>query len=130
MSDLVGTTQTKLILGDNKNDLNLIGIDPMTGTVASNAGNFGVLYKIKLEHVAANTLITFNPRGGNYLGSVMVNGSIVNLPNKGSLSSTDMNAVVYRTGAYDGAVEIVFSVASGSNLPVNFVFTPLPELKQ
>lgn len=130
VSDVVGTTQSKLILGDNRNDLNLIGIDPMTGTEASNAGNFGVLYKIRLERVAANTLITFNPRGGNYLGSVMVNGTIVNLPNKGSLSSSDMNAVVYRSGNFEGPVEIVFSVASGSNLPVNFVFTPLPALKQ
>lgn len=130
VNDVVGTTQAKLILGDNKNDLNLIGIDPMTGTEASNAGNFGVLYKIRFEHVAANTLITFNPRGGNYLGSLMVNNTIVNLPNKGSLSSSDMNAVVYRSGSYDSSVEIVFSVASGSNLPVNFVFTPLPALKQ
>lgn len=130
VSDVVGTTPAKLLLGDRVNDPNLVGIDPMTGTEASNAGNFGVLYKIRLEHVAPNTLITFNPRGGNYLGSVMVNNTIVNLPNKGNLSSNDMNAVVYRSGNYDGPVEIVFSVASGSNLPVNFVFTPLPALKQ
>ncbi|MNE31203.1 hypothetical protein D3C80_1247550 [compost metagenome] len=130
VSDVVGTTQAKLVLGDNKNDLNLIGMDPMTGTTASNAGNFGVLYKIRLERVAPNTLITFNPRGGNYLGSLMVNNTIVNLPNKGNLSSSDMNAIVYRSGNYEGPVDIVFSVASGSNLPVNFVFTPLPALKQ
>ncbi|AIQ42587.1 copper amine oxidase N-terminal domain-containing protein [Paenibacillus sp. FSL R5-0912] len=129
VTDVVGTTQSKLILGDNKNDLNLIGIDPMTGTEASNSGNFGVLYKIVLNRVAANTLITFNPRGGNYLGSLLVNGTIVNLPNKGSLSSSDMNAVIFRTGEYEGPVDITFSVASGSNLPVNFVFTPLPAKK-
>ncbi|KAI7256079.1 hypothetical protein KC345_g11032 [Hortaea werneckii] len=129
VTDVVGTTQSKLILGDNRNDLNLIGIDPMTGTEASNSGNFGVLYKIVLDRVAANTLITFNPRGGNYLGSVLVNGTIVNLPNAGSLSSSDMNAVVFRTGEYEGPVDITFSVASGSNLPVNFVFTPLPPKK-
>lgn len=35
----------------------------MNGTYVSNAGNFGVLYKIVLDRVAANTLITFNPRG-------------------------------------------------------------------
>lgn len=63
VTDLVGATQSKLLLGDNKLDKNLDGIDPMKGTVVSNAGNFGVLYKIVLERVAANTLITFNPRG-------------------------------------------------------------------
>ncbi|NQX45008.1 copper amine oxidase N-terminal domain-containing protein [Paenibacillus tritici] len=129
VTDLVGATQSKLILGDNVNDKNLDGIDPMNQTTASNAGNFGVLYKIVLERVAANTLITFNPRGGGYLGSVLVNGTIVNLPNKGKLDKSDMNAVVYRTGEYEGRVELVFSVASGSNLPVNFVFTPLPAKK-
>lgn len=129
VTDLVGATQSKLILGDNKNDMNLDGIDPMNGTIASNSGNFGVLYKIVLDRVAANTLITFNPRGGGYLGSVLVNGTIVNLPNKGKLDKSDMNAVVYRTGEYEGRVEIVFTVASGSNLPVNFVFTPLPAKK-
>lgn len=127
--DQVGATQSKLVLGDNDKDKNLAGIDPMNGTETSNAGNFGVLYKIRLESVAKNTLITFNPRGGIYLGSLMVNGTIVNLPNKGSLDSSDMNAVVYRSGNYEGPVDIVFSVASGSNLPVNFVFTPIPAPK-
>ncbi|WP_379161866.1 stalk domain-containing protein [Paenibacillus sp. sgz5001063] len=127
--DQIGATQSKLVLGDNKNDLNLIGVDPMSGTAASNSGNFGVLYKIRLESVAKNTLITFNPRGGNYLGSIMINGSIVNLPNKGNLSNSDMNAVLYRSGEYTGPVDIVFSVASGSNLPVNLVFTPIPAKK-
>ncbi|MFE4711112.1 stalk domain-containing protein [Paenibacillus sp. NPDC056722] len=127
--DVVGTVPSRLVLGDNKNDLNLIGVDPMNGTEASNAGNFGVLYKIKIDRVAPNTLITFNPRGGNYLGSVLVNGVIVNLANKGSLSNSDMNAVLFRTGEYEGSVEMLFTVASGSNLPVNFVFTPLPAKK-
>jgi hypothetical protein len=40
-----------------------------------------------------------------------------------------MNAVVYRSGSYEGPVDIVFSVASGSNLPVNLVFTPIPAPK-
>ncbi|MEK4851055.1 stalk domain-containing protein [Paenibacillus sp. FSL H7-0756] len=129
VTDLVGSSQSKLILGDNVNDKNLDGIDPMNGTTASNSGNFGVLYKIVLERVAANTLITFNPRGGGYLGSILVNGTVVNLPNKGKLDKSDMNAVVYRTGEYESRVEMVFTVASGSNLPVNFVFTPLPAKK-
>ncbi|GGF92588.1 hypothetical protein GCM10010912_42030 [Paenibacillus albidus] len=129
VTDVVGTTQSKMVLGDNNYDKNLIGIDPMNGTEASNSGNFGVLYKIRLERVAPNTLITFNPRGGNYLGSVLVNGTIVNLPNKGNLKNSDLNAVVYRTGEYENAVDLTFSVASGSNLPVNFVFTPLPPKK-
>lgn len=129
VTDEVGTTPARLLLGDNLSDLNLTGVDPMNGTEASNAGNFGVLYKIKFDRVAPNSLITFNPRGGNYMGPVMVNGQIVQMPNSGSLSSADMNSVIYRTGDYGGSVEILFTAASGSNLPVNFLVTPLPAKK-
>ncbi|WP_339242882.1 stalk domain-containing protein [Paenibacillus sp. FSL F4-0243] len=129
VTDEVGTTPARLLLGDNSSDLNLTGVDPMNGTEASNAGNFGVLYKIKFDRVAPNSLITFNPRGGNYMGPVMVNGQIVQMPNSGSLSSADMNSVIYRTGDYGGSVEILFTAASGSNLPVNFLVTPLPAKK-
>jgi hypothetical protein len=129
VSDTIGTTPSRLVLGDNSEDPNLEGIDPMNGTPASNAGNFGVLYKIRLEHVAPNTLITFNPRGGNYMGPVMVNNVIVQMPNEKSLTNSDLNSVVYRSGDSETTVEILFNAASGSNLPVNFLFTPLPVKK-
>lgn len=129
VTDQVGTSPMKLLIGDNKFDKNLEGMDPMTGTTASNAGNFGVLYKIKFDNVAPNSLITFNPRGGNYMGPVMVNGQIVQMPSVGSLSNSGLNSVVYRSGDYGGAAEIYFTAASGSNLPVNFLITPLPAKK-
>ncbi|MDH6429704.1 MULTISPECIES: copper amine oxidase N-terminal domain-containing protein [Paenibacillus] len=129
VTDEVGKTPAKLLLGDNSSDKNLAGVDPMAGTEASNAGNFGVLYKIRFENVAPNSLITFNPRGGNYMGPVMVNNQIVHMPSVGSLSNADMNSVVYRSGEYGGSVEILFTAASGSNLPVNFLITPLPAKK-
>ena len=126
VTDEVGRTPARLLIGDNSSDLNLMGTDPMSGTVASNAGNFGVLYKIKFEHVAPNSLITFNPRGGNYMGPVMVNGQIVQMPSTGSITNANLNSVVYRTGDEGGSVEILFTAASGSNLPVNFLITPQP----
>jgi hypothetical protein len=129
VTDEVGRTPSRLLLGDNSSDLNLVGVDPMAGTEASNAGNFGVLYKIRFENVAPNSLITFNPRGGNYMGPVMVNNQIVQMPTSGSLSNADMNSVIYRTGDYGASVEILFTAASGSNLPVNFLITPLPAKK-
>ncbi|AIQ19633.1 hypothetical protein H70357_25155 [Paenibacillus sp. FSL H7-0357] len=130
VSDLVGTTPARLVIGDNNNDPNLLGLDALTGLQETNLGNFGVLYKIRLERVAANTLITFNPRGGNYMGTVLVNGNqVVQVPNEKSLGSSDLNSVVYRTGDYEGPVEIQFTPASGSNLSINFLFTPLPPKK-
>lgn len=129
VDSVVGAEPARLLLGDKTDDPNLIGMDALTGTEASNSGNFGVVYKIKLNSVAPNTLITFNPRGGKYQGPLLVNGQIVQAPDTGALDAPNQNSVVYRTGSFVQSVEIVFSAASGSNLPVNLLFMPLPEKK-
>ncbi|MDQ0196087.1 stalk domain-containing protein [Paenibacillus wynnii] len=129
VQDVLGLTPSRLLLGDKTDDPNLIGMDALTGTEASNSGNFGVVYKIKLNHVAPNTLITFNPRGGKYQGPMLVNGQIVQAPTTGTIDAPNQSSVVYRTGDFEQTVEIVFSAASGSNLPVNLLFMPLPPKK-
>ncbi len=129
VTDPVGATPSRLVLGDNNSDPNIPGTDAIMGTVASNAGNFGVVYKITLTRVAPNTLITLNPRGGTYQGPLLVNGSIVQAPNTGTVNAPNQNSVVYRTGNVEQTVEIMFSPASGNNLPINLLFMPLPAQK-
>lgn len=124
-----GKTPTRLLLGDNSSDPFLIGYDGITKEYRMNAGNFGVLYKIKLHRVAPNTLITFNPRGGFYSGSIMVNGSIIDLPNKGGVDAPNDNAVLFRTGERQQTVDILFTASPGSNLSVNLLFQQMPEKK-
>lgn len=125
----VGAKPSRLPLGDNASDPNLVGTDPMAYTDASNAGNFGVLYKITLNNVAPRTLISFNPRGGKYSGVALVNGQVVQISEGKSLSAPNEQSVLYRTGSYGESVTILFSAAPGSNLPVNLLFTPLPAEK-
>lgn len=129
VTDQVGATPSRLVIGDNSSDPNLTGMDVLTGTEASNAGNFGVVYKITLNRVAPNTLITLNPRGGKYQGPLMVNGNIIEAPNSGAVDAPNQTSVVYRTGNIEQTVEIVFTAASGSNLPINLLFMPLPTTK-
>lgn len=129
-SEYVGDTAQRLALGDNQDDPNLAGMDPMLGVEASNTGNFGVLYKMTFDNVAANTLISFNPRGGKYSGYAMVNGNITAIYSAGQVSAPNEQAVLYRTGDYSQKVEILMTAAPGSNLPVNLLFTPLPEKKE
>ena len=128
---MVGNTPTRLALGDKTNDPNLEGYDGINGSYQSNAGNFGVLYKIKLHRVAPNTLITLNPRGGKYMGAMMVNGNIIQTPNTsgGAVSAPNEAAVLYRTGNYEQTVEILFTAAPGSSLPINILLQPLPQVK-
>ncbi len=129
--ELVGNKPGRLAIGDNTNDPNLEGYDGINGSYTTNAGNFGVLYKIKLHRVAPNTLITLNPRGGKYMGAMMVNGKIIQTPNtsKGAVSAPNDAAVLYRTGSYEETVEFLFTAAPGSSLPVNLLVQPLPEVK-
>ncbi|MHA2857323.1 stalk domain-containing protein [Paenibacillus lautus] len=126
-SELVGAESQRLVLGDNQDDPNLQGMDPMVGDITHNTGNFGVLYKITLDRVAPNTLISFNPRGGKYSGYAMMNGTIVPIYSLGQVSPGEQ-AVLYRTGDYEQKVEIMLTAAPGSNLPVNLLFTQLPEV--
>ncbi|MGV2882597.1 copper amine oxidase N-terminal domain-containing protein [Paenibacillus taichungensis] len=126
----VGIKPARLPLGDNSSDPNLVGTDPMAYTDASNAGNFGVLYKITLTNVAPRTLISFNPRGGKYSGVALVNNQVVSIAEGNvAVSNSSEQSVLYRTGAYGESVTILFSAAPGSNLPVNLLFTPLPSEK-
>lgn len=131
-----GATPSKLVLGDNSSDPNLVGTDAPFNTVESNAGNFGVLYKIHLESVAPNTLITFNGRGGKYLGWIVVNGQLVELSAQSmglvgaGLNTSSEAGVIYRTGNTAESVDLEFTPAPGSNLSVNLLFTQMPARKQ
>lgn len=128
--DLIGTKPVRLLIGDNSSDPFLVGEDGPTGEYKLNAGNFGVVYTIKLYRVAPNTLITFNPRGGFYTGNIMVNGNIVPVAMSSGLSAPNENSVLFRSGDREQTVEFLFTAAPGSNLSVNLLFQPLPEVKQ
>ncbi|MNW37642.1 hypothetical protein D3C74_146910 [compost metagenome] len=129
-SDLVGETPVRLMLGDNSKDPFLIGTDGVNkNSYKVNAGNFGVLYRIKLYRVAPNTLVTFNPRGGRYYGSIMVNGNIVQMSTSGSLSAPNEQSVLYRTGDREQTLELLFTAAPASNLSVNLLLQQMPETK-
>ncbi|MBC2632195.1 copper amine oxidase N-terminal domain-containing protein, partial [Salmonella enterica subsp. enterica serovar Enteritidis] len=116
VADLIGNTTIRMPIGDNNSDPNLMGTDPLSMTEASNAGNFGVLYKIKLDMVAPNTMISFNARGGRYSGYMYVNGAVTAIKNNGAATTANDNVVLYRTGTLDTeAVELWFTAAPGSN---------------
>ncbi len=127
--ELLGDTPKRLLLGDNSSDPFQSGFDTPFYTQSINAGNFGVLYKIRTSRVAPHTLISFNPRGGTYVGSIMVNGVLVDLPSSGVMNAPNDNVPLYRTGDKEETVDFIFTAAPGSNLSVNLLFQPLPEEK-
>ncbi|MNS11354.1 Protease 1 precursor [compost metagenome] len=128
--ELVGNTNMRLHLTDNTADPFQTGTDGIMGTPATNSGNYGVLYKIILHRVAPNTLITFNPRGGLYMGAALVNGNVVSFSHSGSVNVPNQTSVLYRTKDYEENVEIWISPTAGSNMPFALLFMPMPPVKQ
>ncbi|AZN40598.1 copper amine oxidase N-terminal domain-containing protein [Paenibacillus albus] len=126
MSDILGNTAEYIKLGDKTMDTYLDGIDETTGNLEYNIGNFGVLYRLTLPHVAPHTLIALNARGGYYTGAFMVNGQVIPVTNSSILKDNKEAAVLYRTGDSEESVEIVFTLSAGSNLPLAMMFLPLP----
>ncbi len=126
INDLIGEKPQRLVFGDNKIDVYLTGQDDLTGLLEYNLGNFGVLYRVKLANVAANTLIGVNARGGMYTGAFLVNGNLVKATTDSVLKTPNETCVLYRTGTSAETVDLIFMLASGSNLPINLTFIPLP----
>ncbi|UHA72848.1 copper amine oxidase N-terminal domain-containing protein [Paenibacillus sp. 481] len=127
VKELLGEKHSRLLFADGEQDPNVTGNDMIDTIFNVNKGNKGVLYRVTLDRVAPNTLISFNSRSGTYAGALLVNGITVHTPNNGLLKSTDDASVVYRTGNNEERLEIWFVPASGSNLPVNLIFTPVPK---
>lgn len=127
ISEPVGDTASRMALADNFYDSYLTGVDAISGEKKTNGGNYGVNYYITLEHVQPNTVIGINPRGGHYGGAFLVNGEIVYATNNSIVSSVTEMGVLHRTGDTEETVTIVFTPASGSNLPINLVFQPMPD---
>jgi PKD repeat protein len=122
----LGRSAERIVLGDSKVDKLLDGIDEMTGDLEYNHGNFGVLYRMRIN-VAPNTLIGLNARGGEYTGAFIVNGGLVQVTNTSILKNPNETVVLHRTGVTSETVDIVFTIASASNTPINIVFLPMPE---
>ncbi|GGF86865.1 copper amine oxidase N-terminal domain-containing protein [Paenibacillus abyssi] len=129
ISGILGEKPQRIALGDRMMDQYLEGVDMITGYRELNIGNFGVLYKLTVD-VAPRTLIALNPRGGHYAGAFLINGKVVNTTDKSILRNSSEAGVLYRTGNSIETVEMQFVLASGSNLPIQMMFLPLPEMRQ
>lgn len=128
-NETLGTRSVKLSLTDNREDPFQLGADGIKGTTAMNSGNYGLLYKLKLNRVAPNTLILFNPRGGLFVGSALVNDKVVVFGHSGKEDISSTASVLYRTGDLEESVDIWISPAAGSNLPFALLFEPMPMKK-
>ncbi|MGZ9586955.1 stalk domain-containing protein [Paenibacillus marinisediminis] len=125
---LLGEQKQRLIVADNSNDPYLDGVDSTSGIDEINFGNNGVLYNMTLE-VAPHTVVGLNARGGHYAGAFLINGQVVKATEQSILKNPNEIGVLHRTGDKVEKVDITFVLASGSNMPINLLFMPIPDMK-
>lgn len=137
-----------LMLGDDKADPFLLGIDATDGSLVKNTGNYGVLYRVAVPlggRGAVRALL--NPIGGVYAGfmrSYRAGGSQLRLiptplqgtffghgvknpvPMRGDTPLLDGAAAITDLGLYRPAKDLIFefSPPGASNLPVRLILLP------
>ncbi|WP_157442825.1 stalk domain-containing protein [Deinococcus misasensis] len=116
----VTTLPARLVLGDDKVDQPLIGLDATTLNTVVLKGNYGLLYRISLVGLPDHAVGALSPRGGLYKGALHVDEAPVALPESGVLTRPNY-PILFSRG---GVKTLEFIPASGSNLPVNLVFYP------
>ncbi|MCR4418912.1 MAG: copper amine oxidase N-terminal domain-containing protein [Clostridia bacterium] len=99
------------------------GTDVLTGREVENRGGYGVVYSFTLD-TPEERVVLLNPRGGAMAGAVWANGFLVPLPRTGvrSAAADMIKAAVLPAGR----AEIMFMPPGGTNLPLRFLFWPLP----
>ncbi|WP_239614475.1 stalk domain-containing protein [Cohnella mopanensis] len=127
VNQTIGDVKSRMILADNVVDTRISGIDKTTNTPVLNAGNYGVLYTLRLSNVQPHTAIVVNPRGGHYAGAFTVNGKVVYTTTSSILLNPNEVGMLYKSGDTQETVTITFTPANGSMLPINLLFLPLPQ---
>jgi len=125
----LGRNHQRLLLGDYEHDPPAEGVDALTGQKVLNQGNYGVVYHITLEDVRARTGVLVNARGGVFCGAFALDGkTIVGVPVDGVLQPQKWAVILHRQEK-NGPLTVEFSPPSGSFLPVNLLFAPIPQKK-
>ena len=138
-------------IGDNKRDRFLTGIDATDGSLVTNVGNYGVLYRLEVPIEGRKPLrAMLNPIGGVYAGVMRVQTAeratprVVPTPLRGIFFGHDVKnpvpmqgdtpllapgAAVADLGFYrrTAGLSFEFSPPGASNLPARLILTPEDE---
>ncbi|MDQ0115010.1 stalk domain-containing protein [Paenibacillus harenae] len=129
VNEPLGITARKLRIGHR--GTSITGVDAMTGQSTVDGGEYGAVNTIKLTDVAYGTRILFNPRAGNFLGAIEVNGKVISVP-AGGFADPSKGVLLHHQKMLEGdaallappEVTIRFTSPGASSLPVLLVILP------
>ncbi|WP_309120621.1 stalk domain-containing protein [Paenibacillus sp.] len=98
-----------------------VGTDAVTGEPAQNFGNYGVIYRLKIESPGKAAFVLV-PLRGLYMGAVKFDGDVV----KTDALHVGEGYAIGRTSGAEASVELELGAASGSFMPFEVLVVPLP----
>lgn len=120
----------KIVIGDGKtSDPFLSGFDAMRGQATNNFGNWGVDYKLHLNHPRPMALMLV-AKGGYFKGPLRINGAMRVVPQSGLLPAFGGMQILARTDGTEPSLDIEFTPPAGSSFPIDLVLYPLGKLPQ
>ncbi|OXM87791.1 copper amine oxidase N-terminal domain-containing protein [Paenibacillus rigui] len=117
---------SSLAIGDGTSDKFVTGTDFFSKEDSLNLGNYGVVYKIHLDHPRKMAVLLL-PRGGVFRGPFEVDGRIVQAPPSGVMMDYQGYTILARTNGTEPSMDIEFTPAAGSAFPVDVIFYPLDD---
>lgn len=118
--DLRGAKKGYILLADGNDDKYMAGVDGINGSSVWNAGNYGMLYRLRI-HTDEKREVYLIPAGGSFGGSLIFNAGEVPVPLKGFISSPTQAVYLGTTVSY-GITDMLFMSPGGSCLPVKLLF--------
>lgn len=117
---------TSITIGDGTTDKFVTGTDFFSKEDSLNLGNYGVVYKIHLDHPRKMAVLLL-PRGGVFRGPFEVDGRIVQAPPSGVMMDYQGYTILARTDGTEPSMDIEFTPAAGSAFPVDVIFYPIDD---
>lgn len=120
-SDSRGGTIT---IGDNNRDTFVSGYDVFRQQEVINKGNYGVVYKMRVNNPGKSALLLV-ARGGPFKGPFKIDGEMMLAPPSGTITAYDGVFLISRTDGTEPFIDIEFSPPAGSAFPVDLIVYPL-----
>jgi len=120
------TEPSSLAIGDGTSDKFVTGDDFFMKKESLNLGNYGVVYKIRIDNPRKMSVLLL-PRGGPFKGPFEINGKIIQTPPSGVMMDYQGYTILARTDGTEPYLDIEFTPAAGSAFPVDVIFYPLDD---
>jgi hypothetical protein len=120
------TQPSRVVIGNGTSDPFDKGYDALKKKETVNFGNWGMVYKIHLDHPRKMALMIVG-KGGYFKGPIRINDEIVLIPKSGLLTAFEGMQILAKTTGTEESLDLEFTPPAGSNFPIDLILYPLED---